>query len=254
MRDEVFPRLDQARNCWQKSAFPVCGVSLSDITVRVENKLLLDIPQLTISPDACTVIMGSNGAGKSLLLRVMHGLIAASTGKVTSFGRSEGLKQAMVFQRPVVFRRTVEANINFALKTCGFGRAERKKRLPRFLEMADLTAQAMQPARKLSGGEQQKLALIRALATEPDLLFLDEPAANLDPPATLAIERLLRQACDMGTKLIMVTHDPGQARRLANDVVFLHRGRVLEQTSGATFFDRPSSPQASAFLAGDLVI
>lgn len=254
MRDEVFPRLDIAQSGDALKAFPVCGVELTGITVRAERKLLLDIPQLTISPDDCTVIMGPNGAGKSLLLRVMHGLIEASTGNVESFGPSAELKQAMVFQRPVILRRTVEANVDFALKTCGFDRAERKRRLPLLLDMADLTAQAKQPARKLSGGEQQKLALVRALATEPDLLFLDEPAANLDPSATLAIERLLRQACDLGTKLVLVTHDPGQARRLARDVVFLHKGRVLEQSSGTTFFDRPNSPQASAFLAGDLVI
>lgn len=254
MRDEVFPRLDLTRPGDLRTVFPICGIDLRDISVRAERKLLLNIPRLTISPDDCTVIMGPNGAGKSLLLRVMHGLVEASTGKVESFGPTKDLKQAMVFQRPVILRRTVEANVDFALKACGFDRAERKRRLPLLLEMADLTAHAKQPARKLSGGEQQKLALVRALATEPDLLFLDEPTANLDPTATLAIERLLRQASEMGTKLVLVTHDPGQARRLAKDVVFLHKGRVLEQSSGSTFFDRPSSLQARAFLAGDLVI
>ena len=200
---------------------------------------------LILPPTGTTVIMGPNGAGKSLLLRLLHGLIAPTTGSIVSAGQ-----QAMVFQRPVMLRRSVGANLMFAVRRAGGTPADCK----RLLAEAGLADLAGQQARSLSGGEQQRLALARALACEPDILFLDEPTASLDPAATLAIEEQVSKAASTGTKIILVTHDAGQARRLADDVVFLHDGILCEHTVAAEFFDTATSPQARAYLSGQIVL
>ena len=203
---------------------------------------------LNLSAHGTTVIMGPNGAGKSLLLRLLHGLIAPTAGTIESVG-----KQAMVFQRPVMLRRSVEANLLFALR-----------REPSVTNAVDhcqailndlgLSQMAKQPARTLSGGEQQRLALARALASTPETLFLDEPTASLDPAATLAIEAMIQHAAQAGTKIVLVTHDLGQSRRLAGDIVFLHKGLLCEHSLAAEFFDAATSPQARAYLAGQIVL
>ncbi len=202
-----------------------------------------------------TVILGANGAGKSLLLRLCHGLIAPSQGDIEWTG-ANGLdpreRQAMVFQRPVMLRRTVAANVEYALKVRGIGRGERRALAEEALARTRLRRHAHQPARVLSFGEQQRLALARAWAMKPDVLFLDEPTASLDPSVTLSIEALIDDIHRSGAKIVMTTHDLGQARRMADDVLFMHRGRVLEHSPAAGFFAEPRSEAARAFLAGDL--
>ena len=160
----------------------------------------------------------------------------------------------MVFQRPVLLRRAALANVTHALRSRGVARRERRERAVQVLAAADLAALAGAPARLLSGGEQQRLAMARALSLKPDVLFLDEPTANLDPTSTLAIEQLIQQAHREGTKIIMVTQDLGQARRLADEVVFLHRGRLEEQSQASRFFNSPASATAHAFLEGRLIL
>lgn len=203
---------------------------------------------LDLSSDGITAIMGPNGAGKSLLLRLLHGLVAPTAGTVEAQGR-----QAMVFQRPVMLRRSVEANLMFALKREA-GVAKPKARCREILDQIGLADRARQPAQALSGGEQQRLALARALASEPETLFLDEPTASLDPAATLAIESMVQQAAKNRTKIVLVTHDIGQARRVAEDIVFLHKGALAEHTLAAEFFDAAHSPQARAYLSGQIVL
>jgi tungstate transport system ATP-binding protein len=210
---------------------------------------------LTIRAGPLTVVMGPNGAGKSLLLRLLHGLIAPAAGSVLWGGKppTEPIRrrQALVFQRPVLLRRSVAANVRFVLRLRGSDSPERVRELLRHVGLAPLAAQ---PARRLSGGEQQRLALARALALEPEVMLLDEPTANLDPTATAAIESIVRNAQRQGTKILFVTHDLGQARRLADEVVFLHHGRVIEQTPAARFFDQPDTTEARDHLAGRLVL
>jgi len=203
---------------------------------------------LDLSAQGTTVIMGPNGAGKSLLLRLLHGLIAPSAGTIESAG-----KQAMVFQRPVMLRRSVEANLLFALRREP-NVTDAAARCRTILDELGLSDMARQPARTLSGGEQQRLALARALISTPETLFLDEPTASLDPAATLAIEGMIESAAKAGTKIILVTHDVGQSRRLAGDIVFLHKGSLCEHSLAAEFFDAPASPQARAYLAGQIVL
>ena len=220
---------------------------------RISGVDLIDRVDLRLPPDTLTVIMGANGAGKSLLLRLLHGLLTPSAGRVLWDGRpldtAARRRQAMVFQRPVLLRRSVAANLRFVLGLRGGDPA----RVPDLLEMAGLTTQARQPARLLSGGEQQRLCLARALALDPEVLFLDEPTANLDPASTAAIEATVRGVSRAGTKVVFVTHDLAQARRLADDVVFLERGKVAEHRPASAFFDRPESAPARDYLAGRLV-
>lgn len=216
---------------------------------------LIDGIDLHLAAGPLTMIMGANGAGKSLLVRLLHGLLKPTAGEVRWGGRPLDepvrTRQAMVFQSPVLLRRSVAANVDFVLGLRG--RASRVRRSD-VLEMAGLADKAEQPARLLSGGERQRLAIARALATRPEVLFLDEPTASLDPASILAIEELATAARGRGVKIIFITHDIGQARRLADEVVFMHRGRIVERAEATQFFDDPQSREAQGYLAGRIVL
>lgn len=235
---------------------PMLSVTLHDVTLSIGGKRLIEGLNMQLDAGRRTVIMGPNGAGKSLTLRLLQGLLTPTSGRIFWTGLpgrdSAGRRVVTVFQRPVLLRRSVAANLNHALKVYGICARERAGRVDRLLEQADLTALRDRPARVLSGGEQQRLSLVRALAAEPDLLLLDEPTTNLDPRSTEAIERLIINANLRGTKIVLVTHDAGQARRLADEIVFLQSGRVAEQTEAGRFFEAPCSPAARAYLAGKL--
>jgi len=211
---------------------------------------------LQVDAGAPTVLVGPNGAGKSTLIRLAMGLVAPTSGRITWGGRAEtdGQRRAMVFQRPVMLRRSVAGNIGYALHAGGIARAARRERVADLLAQAGLAHLAGRPARRLSGGEQQRLALARALARDPEVLFLDEPTASLDPAATKAVEDILRAIAQSGVKLVMATHDLGQARRLAGEIVFMLRGSVREQSGAERFFTAPATPEGAAFIRGDLVI
>ena len=200
-----------------------------------------------------TIILGPNGAGKSVLLRLCHGLLTPSAGRVEWRGTGSGRgRQAMVFQRPVMLRRSAVANIAYGLKLNGVSPRERELRARDVLEAVGLAGIADRPARVLSGGEQQRLALARAWALGPEVLFLDEPTANLDPGATRDIETLIGQIRAGGTKIVMTTHNLGQARRLGDEILFLNQGRLIERASVDQFFTRPVSADADAFIRGEL--
>lgn len=230
-------------------------LEVSGLSFSIERKPLLLNLDLFIDSPGISVVLGPNGAGKSLLVRLLHGLLKPDQGQIIWNGRMLDLgirkQQAMVFQKPVLLRRSVEANINFVLKNHAL---TDRQHCEDILRQADLLSQRHQPARLLSGGEQQRLALARALATSPQVLFLDEPTASIDPGSTLRIENLLIETRDSGVKLILVTHDIGQARRLASDVFFMHRGQILEHTDAQSFFKQPSTAEATAFLGGELII
>ena len=211
---------------------------------------------LTLERGSRTILLGPNGAGKSLTLRLCHGLIAPSRGSITWHGGKNNavrLAQAMVFQRPVMLRRSVYANIDYALSLRKLPRGERKDLVDEALLRAGLKDYARRPARVLSAGEQQRLALARAWALRPQVLFLDEPTANLDPASTRAVEEMITGIDSTGTKIIMTTHDLGQARRLAEEILFLHAGKLLEQVSAKSFFQNPASIEANAYLNGELL-
>ena len=215
-----------------------------------DGQRLIDTVSFTLPQGGITTIIGPNGAGKSLTLRLCHGLIAPDEGMVT-WTRDARLQHAMVFQQPVMLRRSVRANIAHALLAVTHPAV--KSRTDEALARFHLTPLAERPARLLSGGEKQKLAIARAWATEPEVLFLDEPTSQLDPAATREIEALIRTLSLEGLTLVMTTHDLGQARRLADRILFFNRGRLVEDADAASFFEQPETPQARAFIAGELL-
>jgi len=229
-----------------------------DLTFGRNGRRLIDGIELHIRPDRRTVIMGANGAGKSLLLRLMHGLLQPTGGEVTwqdrPLDRAARSAQAMVFQKPVLLRRSVRANLSFALSVRGVRGREHARRVEEGLELGRLGDLADRPARVLSGGEQQRLAIARALICAPELMFLDEPTASLDPASTAAIEQLLNATHRRGIAIVLVTHDRGQAQRLADDIVFLHAGRVAEVGPAARVLTEPQSAAARAWLDGRLYL
>lgn len=229
-----------------------------NLTFERNGRRLIDGVDLKLRPERRTVIMGANGAGKSLLLRLMHGLLQPTGGDVTWQGRpldrAACNAQAMVFQKPVMLRRSVRANLSFALSVRGVRGGERRRRVEEALEFGRLGNIADRPARVLSGGEQQRLAITRALICAPKLMFLDEPTASLDPASTAAVEELLDAAHRRGIAIVLVTHDRGQAQRLADTIVFLHAGRVAESGPANRVLNDPRSAAARAWLDGRLYL
>lgn len=204
---------------------------------------------LALAGPAPVVLIGPNGSGKSTLLRLAMGLVQPTHGQVTWGGlTAPGERLAIVFQRPVMLRRSARANIDYVLG------ASDQVSAADLLQRVGLAHVANRPARRLSGGEQQRLALARALARNPEVLLLDEPSASLDPAATKAVEDILREVAASGVKIVMSTHDIGQARRVGGEVVFLVGGRAIEHGPAAQFFSSPASREATAFLKGELVL
>ncbi len=232
----------------------ILPLRLEEVSFAAGGRTLIDRVSLEIGAGPSTILLGANGAGKSLLMRLMHGLLAPALGTIRWNEPENGRRrrQAMVFQRPVMLRRSALANVAYALEVAGIPATEGKKLAVEALEEVGLAALAHRPARVLSGGEQQRLALARAWALHPEVLFLDEPTANLDPGATREIENVIKAFDASGTKIVMSTHNLGQARRLGDEVVFVHEGRVLERAPVESFFKQPATAEAAAFIKGEL--
>ena len=230
---------------------PLLPIRFHDLRLKRRHRRVLDNLNLLIKDPGITVIMGPNGAGKSLTLRCLHGLIKPDRGSIALGALSVAdsqRQQAMVFQHPVLLRRNVMQNLAFAKPEADH------RELIDALTAVNLDDRAEQPARLLSGGEQQRLALARALLNQPKLLLLDEATASLDPASVLLIESLIRKQSQAGTKVILISHDQGQARRLADDVVFICRGQVVEHRPADAFFSHPESREAQAYLTGDIIV
>jgi tungstate transport system ATP-binding protein len=231
-------------------------IVLTDLAVIRGGTTMLSHVNLTIGAGAPTVVIGPNGSGKTTLLRTAMGLVQPSAGSITWGGQGESppVRRALVFQRPVMLRRSVADNLRFALATAEVPRSRRAERVAALLGMVGLDGFEDRPARRLSGGERQRLALARALARDPHVLLLDEPTASLDPAATQAIEDLVRDVSARGVKIVMTTHDLGEASRVAGDVVLMHRGTVIESGPARTVLERPATDEARRFIAGQLLV
>jgi tungstate transport system ATP-binding protein len=258
-----------ASQCTPVSAMPL---QLDRVTYQAGGNTLVDQVSLQIFSGARYIILGPNGSGKSLLLRLMHGLIEPSSGRVLWQRESansrdgEGAKlqaklqtklsfktqHAMVFQQPVMLRRSALDNIKFALKMARF-QGDLDLLAQEALKRVGLSSLADRPARRCSVGEQQRLALARAWAVKPEVLFLDEPSASLDPSATRLVEEIINAMHAEGTTIVMASHDLGQARRLADRVIFLHQGQMIEDLAAAAFFEGAGSELAQAFMKGELL-
>jgi tungstate transport system ATP-binding protein len=206
-------------------------------------------------------LIGPSGSGKSTLLRLLDLIEMPTGGSLTLLGEDAldgdarfGLRRrlAMLSQKPVIFNRTVYDNIALGMRYRNESQATIGKRVGDALRDIGLPDYARRNARTLSGGEAQRVALARAMVTDPEVLFLDEPTANLDPGAVKAIEQLIATIHAAGTKIVMTTHDLGQARRLADEILFMHQGRVLERRPAEAFFEQPATEEARAFIAGQL--
>jgi tungstate transport system ATP-binding protein len=228
---------------------------LDGVVFDVGGRRIIDGVSATFEQGPRTVILGPNGAGKSVLLRLCHGLLEPTAGTIawnTTEVPGGPRRQAMVFQRPMLLRRTALGNVTYALRLAGLRAGLREHRAFEALCKVGLEKQADRAARVLSGGEQQRLALARVWALRPEILFLDEPTASLDPGATHEIERIILALHAAGTKIVMVTHNLGQARRLADEILFLHKGRLAERAPADRFLKHPASREAAHFLEGEL--
>lgn len=231
-------------------------IRFDNVTIAAGTATLLDRVTFTLAAGAPTVLIGPNGAGKTTLLRAAMGLVAPARGTITWQGREHvpPVRRAIVFQRPTMLRRSAAANIRYALRAAHIGREGHDEAIDKLLALVGLEHTAERPARRLSAGEQQRLALARALAREPDVLFLDEPTASLDPASTKAIEDVIRTISQRGIKVLMSTHDLGEARRLAGEIMLLNRGRIVETAAVADFFDSPRTDETRRFIAGELLV
>jgi tungstate transport system ATP-binding protein len=231
------------------SGLPIACTAMA--VARGGTTMLRDI-DLAVDRGSFTVVLGPNGAGKSTLLRVLHGLVAPTSGTIAWGGHARVPRgQAMVFQRAVLLRRSAAANVRYALRLAGIVGAEAEARIDDALGEVGLRTLGARSARVLSGGEQQRLALARAWALRPEVLFLDEPTASLDPKASRAVEEIVRGIHARGTTIVMSSHNLAQARRLAAHVLFLEEGRLVESSPAPRFFSRPRTPEATAFLDGE---
>jgi tungstate transport system ATP-binding protein len=233
----------------------VLPLTLEDVSFVAGGRAIIDRVTCELAAGPRTVILGPNGSGKSVLMRLCHGLLTPTVGRIVWRGTSEPHRprsQAMVFQRPVMLRRSAVGNVTYGLALAGVSRTERDRRAREVLDAVGLSSVAGRPARVLSGGEQQRLALARAWALAPEVLFLDEPTANLDPGAAREVERIVGQIHSSGTKIVMTTHNLGQARRLADEILFLSGGRVLDHAPVERFFAAPATAEAAAFIKGEL--
>ena len=235
-----------------KSILPLI---MKGVCVTKSKKPILNDITIKIATTGFTIVLGPNGAGKTTLLRTMHGLERTSAGTLEWQGKSDYIrkKQAFVFQTPIVMRRTVTDNLAYPLILNGMPKIEAREQAQTWAKTIGLGMALEQNAAFLSGGEKQKLAIARALITKPEILFLDEPTTNLDGAATREIEDILHKAHASGTRVIMTTHNIGQARRLATDILFIYRGRLHEISSATAFFEKCKTPESYAFLNGDIV-
>ena len=228
-------------------------LKLHQVLVRRRGKTVIGPVDLELGPQGATMIVGPNGSGKTTLLRVMHGIERISSGSV-QWEDDDPAKHAFVFQSPVVLRRTVVQNLAYPLELLKLPKLTVKTSVAEWLGRIGLQGKADMSATRLSGGERQKLAIARALIRKPDVLFLDEPCANLDGHATREIEAILQEATAAGTRLVMATHDMGQARRLAHDLVFMLNGKIHEAGGADSIFECPKTKELTAFLNGDIVV
>jgi tungstate transport system ATP-binding protein len=229
-------------------------ISLHGAAVRFGDTLALHGIDLSLQRGERLALIGANGSGKTTLLRLLHGLLPPSSGRRDVHALAQGgtlPRMAMLFQRPFMLNLSVQRNVSLGLWLAGVPLAERARRCRNALQRMGLQADAQRPAAALSGGQQQRLALARAWALQPDVLFLDEPTASLDPGAKREVEQLIEDLGRDGITVVMSTHNLGQAKRLATRVAYLEAGRLVAQAPTEFFFSTPLPPEAAAFLRGE---
>ena len=243
-------------------AVAVRPVTASNLIIQRAGRVLLSVTDIAFgerdTPTAITAIVGPNGAGKSVLIKTLSGLLKVDSGRVAWAGRmpdaARRQRVGLLLQKPVLLRRSAHANLVYALRQTGMHRTASHASSIAALEQAGLGELRRVPAHRLSGGEQQRLALVRALLLEPEILFLDEATANVDPASTLMIEQQLLAAARSGLSVVMISHDQAQVKRLADQVVLMHKGQVIEQATRQRFFEQPAHPLTRRWIEGELLV
>ena len=234
----------------------ILPLQIKAISLRRGGRVILGPISWDLAGKGITVLMGPNGSGKTSFLRAMHGLERINQGSLHWSAALKAVRerQSFVFQTPILMRRSVLDCIAYPLLLDKIPRTEARRRAAEAAARVGLGALLDQPAQVISGGEKQKLALARALVRGPELLFLDEPCANLDGRSTREIEAILCDARDAGTRIVMSTHNLGQARRLADDILFLYNGQLVEAGPKTTLLEAPATSEMAAFINGDLLL
>jgi len=230
-------------------------LSMNNVSYSTHGTTLIRNFSLEINKPGVSVILGHNGAGKSLLLKLLHGVIHPSSGVVRWDQHAPHINQywrTYLLQRPTFFNQSIEFNIEFVLRIAGIQKSKHKQRCQDALDACGLTHLRQRNTSSLSGGELQKVSLARAWVLHPSVILLDEPTVALDPPSVISFEKIIKQFESSGTKIIMTTHDLTQANRLANEVIFIDKGEMIEQSDAGSFFAGPSSNQAQRFISGEL--
>ncbi|MCP4182768.1 MAG: ATP-binding cassette domain-containing protein [Hyphomicrobiales bacterium] len=231
-------------------------IRFQNVTLKIGHHQLIHDISCSINTTGKIVVMGPNGAGKSLFLRLLAGLMKPTAGKITRgahfLEHNQNMNLSMVFQNPVLLRRSTRANIEYALQRMNISRQQRLQLISSALGVARLEEKALISARRLSGGEQQRLALARAMVVKPKLLLLDEVTASLDPASTQIVETMIDEAANSGTKVVLITHDVRQAKRIADNILFIHQGKIFAYEPVRKFFRDPGSHEAQAYLDGKL--
>ena len=229
-------------------------IKVKNLSLEINKKILLNNLTCELTAGGITVIMGPNGAGKSLFVRCLHGLSKPKNGTILygklPVGAATRGRQSMVFQSPKLLRRSVIENLRFVANL----NKKNDQNLLELLKKTDLSLLKDQQVSTLSGGEKQRLSLARALVSNPEILFLDEATSSLDPRSVSIIESLMEEIKLKNVKIILITHDVNQAKRIADDIIFMNNGEIRETGLANDFFSNPQSQEARAFLKGDLII
>ena len=238
-----------------KSEVKISPIKIKDLSILLNGSFVLKNINCQINDKSITAILGPNGAGKSLLLQTINGLVTVVNGEITynlkQLDNNIRKQQAMVFQNPTLLRRTVLGNMEFVNS---INKNTNMLGVKSILKKVGLEDFNNKPARLLSGGEKQRLSLARALLIQPKLLLLDEPTANLDPYSLKLIEDIILEENNNGTTIILTTHDMSQAKRLASNIIFINKGRVIEQNSSKDFFIKPKSIEAKKYINGEILL
>lgn len=235
---------------------------LHKVIKRYGEREVLNVDHLTIPGGKIYTIMGPNGSGKSTLLRIMALLLVNDAGELEVLGEKVSWEKgqllklrrqmSMVTQTSFMFQGSVNYNVAYGLQARKMKERRVQSRVGEVLEMVGMTAYRDADARTLSGGERQKVAIARALAVNPRVLFLDEPTSNIDIASASEIEKYIRYINkEQGVTIIMVTHNLFQARRLADEILFMNEGCIIEQGLGQSIFDQPRDERTAAFLRGE---
>lgn len=231
---------------------------LRHITQKYDGKVALSEVSLDVREGEVLSIIGPNGAGKTTLLRIMSLLDEPAGGAVFYRGVKVGKHNAgelrgkitMIFQRAVLFNTTVHENIAYGLKLRGYPIGEIDRRVKRSLKLVGLKDFSQRKAKRLSGGEQQRVVLARALALEPEFLLLDEPTANLDPASLSLVENIIEDV-KKDTTIVLATNDLFQARRLSDRVACLLNGKLIDKGTAGGIFEHPRDERTKKFISGE---